>query len=150
MLPGRTDSEIKNHWHAYLSKKIHAQPESSPSVLKHHQPNFEDKNSKQNFEDNIMGSSDSINHNTHNWIYPEDSFQIEYDNAFLDDFLLDVFQNDQIGDDWMNLKIPEIEDQNMVGSSSSSSSSIDYQYHRSSKHVLDFWSSSTGFPSFDY
>lgn len=172
MLPGRTDSEIKNYWHAYLSKKLERSQESSLSLIKNYQQEFEDNNNGEqinnyvyssspevpsstasttnieNLEDNIIWPfSSTSDYNTNNPILSPNSFQIEYDHDFLDDFLFDIFQNnDQIEDD-LNSKIPQIiEDNNIV--SSSSSSSIDHQY-QPSEEDLDFWISSTGFPLFD-
>lgn len=146
-LPGRTDSEIKNYWHAYLSKKLQTHPESSVS-LNSYQHKIKDENSKQIscanteiLEVNIMGSSES-NHNTDPIISPN-LFQIEYDAAFLDDFLFKIFQNDQFGND-LNSMIPQVED-NM----DRSSSSTNHHQFQLSEEDLDLWISSDGFPLFD-
>lgn len=112
-----------------------------PLPISTHTKDFEE-------DDNIMMrlcESTDQDH-TNNAFSPINSFQIEYDGAFLDDFLFNIFQNDQMIRDDMNFKIPHCEDYNMAGSSSSSSY-IDQQC-QVSQDVLDFWTSSE-FPFFE-
>ena len=87
-------------------------------------------NNAENPVDNIILELES-NHDTTSSFNPN-YFDIEYDHAFLDDLLFDVFQHDQT---------PQIED-NMVLSSSN-----DLQYEIF-EDDYDFWTSN-GFPSFD-
>ncbi|KAF7825853.1 transcription factor WER-like isoform X1 [Senna tora] len=182
-LPGRTDSEIKNYWHAYLSKKLQQQPDqswpSSPSPspspspssptqylqfpeTKYNQqiingssvyapevavPMSTTTNNNNNYnllQSNMMmmmGMSENDDHSTNNnaaaaaaAVSSISSFEIEYDDAFLDDFLFNIFQNDQIGGDHgLDSKMPQIEEHHMFGSSSFSP--------QLSEDVMDFWTS---------
>ncbi|KAF7814057.1 transcription factor WER-like [Senna tora] len=60
-LPGRTDSEIKNHWHAYLSKKLHENSKSSSPEVAFPETKA---NTKTNLDDNIIMGSLQADHNT--------------------------------------------------------------------------------------
>ncbi|KAF7814054.1 transcription factor WER-like [Senna tora] len=154
-LPGRTDSEIKNHWHAYLSKKLHENSKSSSPEVAFPETKA---NTKTNLDDNIIMGSLQADHNTNTIISfgSPTSFQIEYDNIISafhhhhQDFLFNLSQYDyQIGDDYFNFELPHnlFEDHHMVGSSSSSSSSTNLQSQPSeNQYVSDFWTSSDQFP----
>ncbi|KAF7814053.1 Anthocyanin regulatory C1 protein [Senna tora] len=143
-LAGRKDSEIKNHWHAYLSKKF----TSHNNQLKPQEPKsinstiiLDDSSQVDpNLEDNNIMRWSELDNNTNTPITPNTSFSsIEFD-----DFLFNILQNDQIiGDDHhldLSSNITQMEEHNYNIFASSSSSSID-NFCQLSEDVLDFWTS---------
>ncbi|KAF7814061.1 transcription factor WER-like [Senna tora] len=177
---GRTDSEIKNHWHAYLSKKLDDEDaKSSLNKDYDHQksednhideeqmkyvftPQVDDLPAKRsNLEDNnninnVWEFSEfdfDLNYTTDPTTNNSSLFEIEYDTAFLDSYLFNFFQNDQMNADVHHheliSKTPKF-DEDHKDVFASSFNIVHGHCEAEEADIMDFWTSSDEFRFTDW